>query len=73
MLISCLIAAAPLLGATAADDAFALRASHVHVGDGQVVLDAFVVVEDGVVKSLNVEESPGQAERSTAEAVLEQL
>ncbi len=53
MLISCLIAAAPLLGATAADDAFALRASHVHVGDGQVVLDAFVVVEDGVVKSVS--------------------
>ena len=32
-----------------------------------------MIVEDGVVKSLNVEESPGQAERSTAEAVLEQL
>ena len=68
MLISCLIAAAPALGAPALGasapgasvvrepapaDAFALRASHVHVGDGQVVLDAFVVIEDGVVKSVS--------------------
>ena len=53
MLISCLIAAAPLLGGPAAGDAFALRASHVHVGDGQVVLDAFVLIEDGVVKSVS--------------------
>jgi len=53
MLISCLIAAAPLLGGPVAGDAFALRASHVHVGDGQVVLDAFVLIEDGVVKSVS--------------------
>ena len=53
MLISCLIAAAPLLGATAAEDAYALRASHVHIGDGKVVLDAFVVIEDGAVKSVS--------------------
>jgi len=72
MLISCLIAAAPLLGATAADDAFALRASHVHVGDGQVVLDAFVVVEDGVVKQLNVE-APGEFKVSAADYMLGQL
>jgi peroxiredoxin len=32
-----------------------------------------MLVEDGVVKSLNVEESPGQAEKSTANAMLEQL
>ena len=53
MLISFLIAAAPLLGATAAEDAYALRASHVHIGDGKVVLDAFVVIEDGAVKSVS--------------------
>jgi glutaredoxin/glutathione-dependent peroxiredoxin len=32
-----------------------------------------MLVEDGVVKSLNVEDSPGQAEKSTANAMLEQL
>lgn len=53
MLISCLIAAAPLLGATAPEDSYALRASHVHVGDGKVVLDGFVVIEDGLVKSVS--------------------
>lgn len=32
-----------------------------------------MLVEDGVVKSLNVEDSPGQADKSTAGAMLEQL
>lgn len=32
-----------------------------------------MLIEDGTVKALNVEESPGQAERSTAEAMLEAL
>jgi peroxiredoxin len=32
-----------------------------------------MLVEDGVVKSLNVEESPGQATVSGAAAILEQL
>ncbi|WAP71009.1 peroxiredoxin [Jiella pelagia] len=32
-----------------------------------------MLVEDGVVKQLNVEESPGQADKSSAEALLEQM
>ncbi|MCB8839160.1 peroxiredoxin [Aurantimonas sp. VKM B-3413] len=32
-----------------------------------------MIVEDGTVKALNVEESPGQADKSSAEAILEQL
>lgn len=32
-----------------------------------------MIVENGVVKALNVEESPGQADKSSAEALLEQL
>lgn len=54
MLSLCFIAAAPLLGAPAfpAADTFALRASHVHVGDGQVLLDAVVVVEGDKIKSV---------------------
>jgi len=32
-----------------------------------------MVVEDGVVKALNVEESPGKAEKSGAAAIVEQL
>ncbi|MBC8128909.1 MAG: peroxiredoxin [Rhizobiaceae bacterium] len=32
-----------------------------------------MIVENGVVKALNVEDSPGQAEKSSAGAILEQL
>ena len=32
-----------------------------------------MIVEDGVVKSLNVEEAPGKAELSGADALLKQL
>jgi peroxiredoxin len=32
-----------------------------------------MVVEDGVVKALNIEESPGKAEKSGAAAIVEQL
>ncbi len=32
-----------------------------------------MLVEDGVVKQLNIEESPGQADKSSAEALLEKM
>ncbi|MBO0904582.1 peroxiredoxin [Jiella sonneratiae] len=32
-----------------------------------------MLVEDGTVKQLNIEESPGQADKSSAEALLEQM
>ena len=35
--------------------------------------DAYGIVEDGVVKTLNIEESPGQATVSGAAAMIEQL
>lgn len=65
MLSLSLIAAAPLLATPAAPpaavaaDTFAIRASHVHIGDGSVLTDAVLVIEGGKIKSIGLEAPKG--------------
>ncbi|MEM6673649.1 MAG: amidohydrolase family protein [Planctomycetota bacterium] len=57
MLSLCILSAASLWAAPA-EDTFALRATQVHIGDGTVLLDAFVVVEGDKIKSVG-QSAPG--------------
>lgn len=49
-LVPSLVPAAP--AASTAADVYALRASKVHVGDGRVLEDGVIVIEDGLVRSV---------------------
>lgn len=52
---------------TLAADAFALRATHVHVGDGTVLDNGFVVISDGKIQAVGTGDAPDGVRVDTVE------